>query len=176
MSNEQCPMIKRAGRAHRRLTVAGVKQSMQVVYLNYLAKVPESFRLEKSQRFTAAGGVCHSLVRRPWCRWFILNKLLSQKTPTPKSPSPAPLPPSLSPSVAVPPSAAVWSMPLCRVLWFVLNKLLSQQKKFSHFWQKNYLCQKFSINYFRQKSKTNKNISSEIKTISCIHSTYFIAR
>ena len=29
--------------------------------------------------FTAAGGVCHSLVRRPWCRWFILNKLLSQK-------------------------------------------------------------------------------------------------
>ena len=23
-------------------------------------------------------------------------------------------------------SAAVWSMPLCRVLWFVLNKLLSQ--------------------------------------------------
>ena len=37
------------------------------------------------------------------------------------------LPPSLSPSVAVPPSAAVWSMPLCRVLWFVLNKLLSQK-------------------------------------------------
>ena len=33
-----------------------------------------------------------------------------------------------SPSVAVPPSAAVWSMPLCRVLWFVLNKLLSQKK------------------------------------------------
>ena len=25
------------------------------------------------------GGVYHSLVRRPWCRWFILNKLLSQK-------------------------------------------------------------------------------------------------
>ena len=34
-----------------------------------------------------------------------------------KSPSPAPLPP-LSPSVAVSLSAAVWSMPLCRVLWF----------------------------------------------------------
>ena len=29
--------------------------------------------------FTAAGGVYHSLVRRLWCRWFILNKLLSQK-------------------------------------------------------------------------------------------------
>ena len=29
--------------------------------------------------FTAAGGVCHSLVPRPWYRWFILNKLLSQK-------------------------------------------------------------------------------------------------
>jgi hypothetical protein len=29
---------------------------------------------------------------------------------------------------AVPPSAAVWSMPLCRVLWFGLNKLLSQKK------------------------------------------------
>ena len=28
---------------------------------------------------TAAGGVYHSLVRRLWCRWFILNKLLSQK-------------------------------------------------------------------------------------------------
>jgi hypothetical protein len=28
---------------------------------------------------TAAGGVCHSLVCRLWCRWFILNKLLSQK-------------------------------------------------------------------------------------------------
>ena len=28
-----------------------------------------------------------------------------------------------------PPSAAVWSMPLCRVLWFVLNKLLSPKKK-----------------------------------------------
>jgi hypothetical protein len=27
------------------------------------------------------------------------------------------------------PSAAVWSMPLCRVLWFVLNKLLSQKNK-----------------------------------------------
>jgi hypothetical protein len=28
------------------------------------------------------------------------------------------------------PSAAVWSMPLCRVLWFfVLNKLLSQKQK-----------------------------------------------
>ena len=53
-------------------------------------------------------------------------------SPTPKSPSPAPLPPSLSPSVAVPPSAAVWSMPLCRVLWFVLNKLLSQKKKKSN--------------------------------------------
>ena len=25
--------------------------------------------------FTAAGGVYHSLVRRLWCRWFILNKL-----------------------------------------------------------------------------------------------------
>ena len=24
-------------------------------------------------------GVYHSLVRRLWCRWFILNKLLSQK-------------------------------------------------------------------------------------------------
>jgi hypothetical protein len=23
--------------------------------------------------------VCHSLVPRPWYRWFILNKLLSQK-------------------------------------------------------------------------------------------------
>ena len=29
--------------------------------------------------FTAAGGVYHSLVRRLWCRWFILNELLSQK-------------------------------------------------------------------------------------------------
>jgi hypothetical protein len=28
--------------------------------------------------FTAAGGVCHSLVPRPWYRWFILYKLLSQ--------------------------------------------------------------------------------------------------
>ena len=28
---------------------------------------------------TAAGGVCHGLVSRLWCRWFILNKLLSQK-------------------------------------------------------------------------------------------------
>ena len=31
--------------------------------------------------FTAAGGVCHGLVSRLWCRWFILNKLLSQKKP-----------------------------------------------------------------------------------------------
>ena len=38
-------------------------------------------------------------------------------------------PPPCFPSVAVPPSAAVWSMPLCRVLWFVLNKLLSPKKK-----------------------------------------------
>ena len=28
-----------------------------------------------------------------------------------------------------PPSAAVWSMPLCRVLWCVLNKLLSQNTR-----------------------------------------------
>ena len=32
--------------------------------------------------FTAAGAVCHSLVPRPWYRWFILNKLLSQKKRT----------------------------------------------------------------------------------------------
>jgi hypothetical protein len=35
--------------------------------------------------FTAAGGVYHSLVRRLWCRWFILNKLLSQKKILPLS-------------------------------------------------------------------------------------------
>ena len=36
----------------------------------------------------------------------------------------------LSLSVAVPLSAAVWSMPLCRVLWFLsLNKLLSQKAR-----------------------------------------------
>ena len=33
---------------------------------------------------TAAGGVCHGLVSRLWCRWFILNKLLSQKKKTVK--------------------------------------------------------------------------------------------
>ena len=38
---------------------------------------------------------------------------------------------SVTLSVAVPPSAAVWSMPLCRVLWFVLNKLLSPKNRFS---------------------------------------------
>ena len=37
-------------------------------------------RFPLSVFFTAAGGVYHSLVHRPWCRWFILNKLVSQKT------------------------------------------------------------------------------------------------
>ena len=47
--------------------------------------------------------------------------------PNPQVTLPSTPPPPLSPSVAVPPSAAVWSMPLCRVLWFL-----------------------FSINYFRK--------------------------
>ena len=63
--------------------------------------------------------------------------------PNPQVTLPGTPPPPLSPSVAVPPSAAVWSMPLCRVLWFLfLNKLLSQKKKY---------CGLFSINYFRKK-------------------------
>ena len=36
--------------------------------------------------------------------------------------------PPLSPSVAVPPSAAVWSMPLCRVLWFFSINYLRKKK------------------------------------------------
>ena len=38
--------------------------------------------------FTAAGGVYHSLVRRLWCRWFILNKLLSPKKEKTHNPKP----------------------------------------------------------------------------------------
>ena len=59
-------------------------------------------------------------------------------SPTPKSPSPAPLPPlppPLSPSVAVPPSAAVWSMPLCRVLWFFSINYLRKKSKKHSFWK-----------------------------------------
>ena len=52
--------------------------------------------------------------------------------PQPPSHPPQHPSPPLSPSVAVPPSAAVWSMPLCRVLWF------------------------FSINYLRKKNNGEK--------------------
>ena len=38
-------------------------------------------------------------------------------------------PPPLSPLVAVPPSAAVWSMPLCRVLWFLPNHFRKKIKQ-----------------------------------------------
>jgi hypothetical protein len=64
---------------------------------------------------------------------LLLNSLYADvlaKGPQPPShPPPHPSLP-LSPSVAVPPSAAVWSMPRCRVLWF------------------------FSINYLRKKKTT----------------------
>ena len=40
---------------------------------------PEPNMFSSDGFFTAAGGVYQSLVRRLWCRWFILNKLLSPK-------------------------------------------------------------------------------------------------
>ena len=40
---------------------------------------PRSRVLSSVGFLTAAGGVCHGLVCRLWCRWFILNKLLSKK-------------------------------------------------------------------------------------------------
>jgi hypothetical protein len=63
---------------------------------------------------------------------------------------PSATPPPLSPSVAVPPSAAVWSMPLCRVLWFFSIDYLRKKEEAEYIKTCerracliiNYLCQK----------------------------------
>ena len=53
--------------------------------------------------------------RAPWKSAIFSRVVLGPVANSQCAPSRSPL----SPSVAVPLSAAVWSMPLCRVLWFV---------------------------------------------------------
>ena len=97
------------GRKHRTKLVFGNSDisSRGDLYLSLIQSTP-SFIIFLCRFFTAAGGVCHSLVRRPWCRWFILNKLLFRKKQTqrPHFPSirgaarPLPGPPAHAPSRA----------------------------------------------------------------------------
>ena len=48
---------------------------MPLVYFQYIKQLSQNYKKHIRYFHCRRGGVCHSLVRRPWCRWFILNKL-----------------------------------------------------------------------------------------------------